>query len=92
MNVLDAVETYLGKFNEFVLDWFTRLAMILAAVIPMTCLRFRVSTACSFNEGSSSSVSCDEILGKLSGQTDPLLGILASAVFEQEDALVVDRL
>jgi len=33
MNVLDAVETYLGKFNEFVLDWFTRLAMILAAVM-----------------------------------------------------------
>ena len=33
MNVLDAVETYLGKFNEFVLDWFTRIAMILAAIM-----------------------------------------------------------
>ncbi|MGD8663303.1 MAG: TRAP transporter small permease subunit, partial [Desulfobacterales bacterium] len=33
MNVLNAVETYLGKFNEFVLDWFTRIAMILAAIM-----------------------------------------------------------
>ena len=33
MNVLDAFEIYLGKFNEFVLNWFTRLAMILAAVM-----------------------------------------------------------
>ena len=33
MNVLDAVETCLGKFNEFVLDWFTRIAMILAAIM-----------------------------------------------------------
>ena len=33
MNVLDAFETYLGKFNEIVLDWFTRIAMILAAIM-----------------------------------------------------------
>ena len=33
MNVLDAFEIYLGKFNEFVLNWFTRLAMVLAAVM-----------------------------------------------------------
>ena len=33
MNVLDAFETYLGKFNEIILDWFTRIAMILAAIM-----------------------------------------------------------
>jgi len=33
MNVLDAIETTLGTFNEFVMDWFTRIAMILAATM-----------------------------------------------------------
>ena len=33
MNVLDAIDTYLGKFNEIVLDWFARIAMVLAAIM-----------------------------------------------------------
>ena len=33
MNVLDTIDTYLGKFNKSVLDWFTRIAMVLAATM-----------------------------------------------------------
>ena len=38
MGVIRAVETYIGIFNEFVLSWFTRIAMVLAAVMTAMIL------------------------------------------------------
>ena len=38
MNVLETITTYLGNFNRFILEWFVRVAMVLAGIMTAMIL------------------------------------------------------